>query len=131
MKLLRLLSTDSPILPLILATHARAIPRPLPTLPKATSLLPNKDRVTNTTILRPVVTLSGAETANHAIGMFIGMFLDLIVAAVTRIDLVTTTEAKPAITLCIVTASASFGQFLTSHQAEGFFFAAGGGAWEM
>jgi hypothetical protein len=53
----------------------------------------------NSTLIRPIILLSGTPTTNHAVRPLIRMFFLIIMALVTRIHLLTAAEPKPSVTL--------------------------------
>lgn len=78
--------------------------------------------MTMNTILRPVHLLAGAEATDHAIGMFIGMLLRGVMAAVAGVDFGAAGEAEPAVGFGVVIAAAATGEFLAADDSEIFFW---------
>jgi hypothetical protein len=83
----------------------------------------------NSTVIRPIILLSGTPPTNHAIGPLIRMFFLIIMALITRIHFLATAEPKPSVTLGIMSTAAAFREFSAGLETQGFFFAAwaGGG----
>jgi hypothetical protein len=52
----------------------------------------------DSTVIRPIILLSGTPPTNHAIGPLIRMFFLIIMALITRIHFLTTAEPKPSVT---------------------------------
>ena len=66
----------------------------------------------DTTILRPVVLLTRAISANHTISMLVGMITRLIVAFIACKNFRAAAEAKPAEAFAVMLAAAATGKFL-------------------
>ncbi len=81
----------------------------------------------NSTLIRPIILLSGTPPTNHAIRPLIRMFFLLIMAPVTRIHLLTTAEPKPPVTLGIMSTATAFRKLSAGLETEGFFLAAWAG----
>lgn len=111
--ILRLRASSNPSeFPLILPAHLDLIPCPLSSLPEPTNtLLPHQTPMANATILRPIILLSRAPAANHAVGPLIGMVLCFIVALIACIHFRAAAEAEPTVALGVMSAAASFWEF--------------------
>ena len=92
--------------------HLRLIPRPLSPLPKPIPSLLNQTRMTDPTVLRSVVLLTRAVSANHTISMFIGMVTRPIVAFVACKYFRAAAEAEPTVAFAVMLAAAAAGKFL-------------------
>ena len=68
--------------------------------------------MTDAAILGPVVLLSRAVSANHAVGVFVWMIAFRVVALVAGEDFGAATEAEPAVGFAVVGAAAVPGQGL-------------------
>lgn len=68
--------------------------------------------MTDPTVLRSVVLLTRAVSANHTISMLIGMISRLIVAFIACKDFRAAAEAKPAVAFAVMLAAAATGKLL-------------------
>lgn len=66
----------------------------------------------NPAILWPVILLARAESADHTIGMLVGMIGRVIVAFIAGEDFGAAAEAEPAVAFAVVLAAAATGEFL-------------------
>ena len=58
--------------------------------------------MTDAAVLGPIILLSRTVSANHAVGVFVGMIAVRVVALVAGEDFGTATEAEPAVGFAVV-----------------------------
>jgi len=105
-------------LPLILPAHLDAIPRALTSLPEPPSALAHQHVVADCAVLRPVVALPGAPSADHAVRPLVRVLLAIIMALITSVHLLAAAEAEPAVALGVVAAPPALGEFGAGSQAQ-------------
>lgn len=77
--------------------------------------------MTNATVLGSVVLFARAESANHTIGVLVGVIGYFVVAFVAGENFGTAVETKPTVRFAVVSAAASTKKLLASDDAELFF----------
>lgn len=100
----------SPVLPLVVSIHLDLIPSPLPPLPETASALLDQGTMTERTVFWPVIPLPTTPTTDHAVRPLVRVLLRLVMALITRVDLLAAAEPEPPVTLRVVTTTTTVRQ---------------------
>jgi hypothetical protein len=101
---LRLTTSNSPKLPLILATHQSLVPSTFASLPEAVALLANNTTSAEAACLHGIVLFPTAPPTYHAIRPFLRMIFCCVMALVAWVNLAATRETKPSVGAFVVRA---------------------------
>ena len=78
--------------------------------------------MTNAAVFGPVILLARAVSADHAVGVLVGVIGRLVVAFVAGKNFQAAAETEPAVAFGVVGTAAAAREFLARDDAEGFFW---------